>query len=583
MTSALALIAPEIKVNGALVGDLELDQLDGVRISRSLGLPGRAVLRFSDIGYSVAAGQLFGIGGEVEISTVSGTTLFLGEVTGVELNLDRGQPEFTVIADDLAYKMTLGTKVRTFTMVTYSEVISKIAQEYGLRAQVSATTERQEYLMQADSDFGFVGEIADRTGSDWWVDARTLHFQPATTASTAVRLTVGEQLESFSVRASALHPGTPTICGWWPKTKQSVTANGMTSTSGSTAHLVSPYLTASKLKQTNGTISTADMPGDQTEAESLANRLVERWTAGAVTAKGSCSADARITPGGSVEIADAGPASGTYHVSEVEHSYSARGFETRFTAGDRRPSSLVDVLAGERPSSFRRDGLVIGIVTMVGNKQGSAGDVKVKYVSIGDQVESNWARVVTLGAGSGRGMTFIPEINDEVIVGFEGGDARRPVVLGGVYNGKDIPAEFGVQNNSVSRRRITSRLGHFVEFGDGTDPANQHIDLKLAGGAHQVRLGKDALTAKVPAGVPITIGAGDASIEIGKDGSITLSGKKITLKSQTDVEISGLNITAKANVKAAISGAMTEVKASATGEFSAGGPVTIKGAIVAVN
>jgi uncharacterized protein involved in type VI secretion and phage assembly len=241
------------------------------------------------------------------------------------------------------------------------------------------------------------------------------------------------------------------------------------------------------------------------------------------------------------------------------------------------------VLSGERPSSFRRDGLVIGIVTMVGNKQGSAGDVKVKYVSIGDQVESNWARVVTLGAGSGRGMTFIPEINDEVIVGFEGGDARRPVVLGGVYNGKDIPVEFGVQNNTVSRRRITSRLGHFVEFGDGTDPANQHIDLNLAGGAHQVRLGKDALTAKVPAGVPISIGAGSASIEIAKDGSITLSGRKITLKSQTDVEISGLNITAKASVKAAISGTMTEVKASATGEFSASGPVTIKGAVVAVN
>ena len=123
MTSALSLIAPEIKINGALVGDRELDQLDGVRISRSLGLPGRAVLRFSDIGYSVAAGQLFAIGSEVEISSPGSTALFLGEVTGVELHLDRGQPEFTVIADDLAYKMTLGTKVRTFTTVTYSEVI----------------------------------------------------------------------------------------------------------------------------------------------------------------------------------------------------------------------------------------------------------------------------------------------------------------------------------------------------------------------------------------------------------------------------------------------------------------------------
>ena len=83
--------------------------------------------------------------------------------------------------------------------------------------------------------------------------------------------------------------------------------------------------------------------------------------------------------------------------------------------------------------------------------------------------------------------------------------------------------------------------------------------------------------------MPVTIGAGDASIEIAKDGSITLSGRKITLKSQTDVEISGVNITAKASVKAAISGTMTEVKGSATGEFSAGGAVTIKGAMVAVN
>ena len=66
--------------------------------------------------------------------------MFLGEVTGVEMLLDRGQPELTVIADDLAYKMTLGTKVRTFTKVSYSEVISQIAQEYGLQGEVTAST-----------------------------------------------------------------------------------------------------------------------------------------------------------------------------------------------------------------------------------------------------------------------------------------------------------------------------------------------------------------------------------------------------------------------------------------------------------
>jgi uncharacterized protein involved in type VI secretion and phage assembly len=396
-------------------------------------------------------------------------------------------------------------------------------------------------------------------------------------------MTVTEDLDSFSVQASALHPGSAAVCGWWPMTKQSVRATSAPSQVGSTASLVQPFLTAAVLKTAGATISTADMPGDQAEAEQLADRMADRWTAGAVTAKGRGPADARVEPGGSVTISGAGPASGTYHVSEVEHTFTGRGFHTGFTAGDRRSSGLVDLLSGGTRSSFRRNGLLVGIVTMVGNSQGSAGDVKVKYTSVGDQVESNWARVVTLGAGSKRGMTFLPEINDEVLIGFEGGDARRPVILGGLFNGKDVPAEFGVQNNTVSQRRITSRLGHFIEFGDGTDPASQHIDLLLSDGKSRVRLGKDALTATVPAGTPVSISSGDSSITFGRDGSITIAAKKVVIKSETDVEISALNVTAKASVKAAISGTMVEVKGSATNEVSAGGAMTIKGAVVAVN
>ena len=583
MTSPLIqTTAPVIKINGQPLSDLALMQLDDLRVSRMLRLPGRATLRFSDIGYAIAAGQVFAIGSAVEISGQD-TVIFSGEVTGVEMTLERGQPEFTVIADDLAYKLTLGTKVRTFTQVSYSEVIAVIAGEHGLQQSVTGlTTPRHDYLMQADSDFGFLNEIADRSGSDWWIDDGTLVVQPYESTSTPITL-AAEDLHSFSVRASALHPGTATIRGWWPKTKQSVSADGAKSTNGANANLVQPYLKATNLSGANPTISTADMPSDQSEAENLADRLVGRWTAGAVTAKGSCASKPGIKPGGSVTIEGAGPASGTYQVSEVEHTYNRRGFETRFTAGDRRPSGLVDLLSGQQNSSFRREGLVIGIVTTVGNSQGSAGDIKVKYTSLGGDVESNWARVVTLGAGAQRGMTFLPEVNDEVIVGFEGGDARRPVILGGVYNGRDTPVEFGVANGTVSKRRITSRLGHFVELADGTDPANQHIGLTLAGGTHLVRLGKDRLDASVPAGTPIAVKSGDAAIEIGNDGSITISGQKITLKSKTDVEISGVNITAKASVKAAVSGTMVEVKASAAGEVSAGGSLALKGAMVAVN
>ena len=127
--------------------------------------------------------------------------------------------------------------MRTFTQVSYSEVIGQIASEHGLQHTVTGlTTPRHDYLMQADSDFGFLNEIADRSGCDWWIDGSAWspalrdRFHPGHPRG-------GEDLHSFSVRASALHPGTATIKGWWPKTKQSVSADGANSTSGADANL----------------------------------------------------------------------------------------------------------------------------------------------------------------------------------------------------------------------------------------------------------------------------------------------------------------------------------------------------------
>ena len=52
-----------------------------------------------------------------------------------------------------------------------------------------------------------------------------------------------------------------------------------------------------------------------------------------------------------------------------------------------------------------------------------------------------WARVATLMGGNNRGSWFIPDVNDEVLVSFEGGDARRPYVIGSLWNGSDAPPE----------------------------------------------------------------------------------------------------------------------------------------------
>ena len=89
-----------------------------------------------------------------------------------------------------------------------------------------------------------------------------------------------------------------------------------------------------------------------------------------------------------------------------------------------------------------------------------------------------WARIATLMAGGDRGTWFIPEVDDEVLVAFEAGNPRSPVVLGGLWNGVDTPPESMQNDNPI--RSITSRSGVKVIF-DDTD-GDVKLTLETPGG-----------------------------------------------------------------------------------------------------
>ena len=588
MTGALSvgLIAPEIKIGGVDIAAAELEACTGLEVALTIGLPGRLELHFADVGYAISSGTKYTLGTEISVGLAGGQPFFKGDITGVELDLNQGVPDYTVIAHDRAYKMTLGNKIASYTKMTYSGIVAGIAAANGLASATDSTNTQFDYVLQADSDFGFITELAGRLGYDWWVNGTTLNFKKPGSLTTTATLTMGQNMRHFSVQASALHPSKTTITGWDVTQKQAVTALGATAnvTDVPDAALVSPFVSPSALASAAAVTSARDSAITQSEADELAKRSTAQWLQSAVIARGTCLVNDQVVPGGKVTIADAGPASGSYRVREVRHVYGPRGFETRFTAGSRAPRSLADTLSVPRVSSFRRDNLVVGIVTTIGNSLGSPGDVKVKYPGVNNELESNWARVVNPGGGKARGLTFMPEVNDEVIMGFENGDPRRPIILGGLFNGKDAqPAFKKSSGGTIDTRMMTSRLGHTIEFGDGAADADQYIGLSLAGGNHQVKLGKTEFTATVPANVPMTLKAGTASIAISAQGEITITGKKITLKADTDVEMSGANVKATANVQFSAQGAMVAIKANGQAEVSASGPVAIKGAIVQIN
>ena len=68
------------------------------------------------------------------------------------------------------------------------------------------------------------------------------------------------------------------------------------------------------------------------------------------------------------------------------------------------------------------------------------------------------------------GSVMIPEVGDEVLVGFEHGDPRQPIILGGLFGNKSTIPDWTVKDGKVSSRRFTSRLGHVWELSDGDEP-----------------------------------------------------------------------------------------------------------------
>jgi len=129
--------------------------------------------------------------------------------------------------------------------------------------------------------------------------------------------------------------------------------------------------------------------------------------------------------------------------------------------------NLFEVLENPVNREARGDriyGVVIGVVTNNQDPDGM-GRVKVKFPWLSDVDESDWARVAAPMAGKQRGVYFLPEVDDEVLVAFEHGNVRFPYVVGALWNGKDAPpATNSDGKNNV--RIIQSRSGHVVKLND---------------------------------------------------------------------------------------------------------------------
>ncbi len=581
-------LAPIVKFNGSALPAAWIESLIDLRVERELQVPSRCTLRFTDPGYALLAANTVTLGMAIIISAADGGQLIEAEVTSIAADQQEGrQPQLVVTAHDKSHRMGRPTTVTTYLNMAYSDVVSKVVSSYGLSASTDSTQLQVEYLLQVDSDMGLVTELARRAGFDWWVEGTTFNFKkPAN--GTVVDLTLHEDLRSFSVRATGQYPDSFTVDGWDRQKQSQVTA---TATTADAAVKASSAL-ATSVASPSGSFGSAVVltagiaAGNQDEAVQLSRALAQQAAACAVTARGVAEGTSAIKPGGSVKVTDAGPLSGQYPVTKVEHVYSiGTAFITRFVAGDRRPTSLVDVLASTRATSTAATshaGLVVGEVTNI-NDPNKTGRVKVRYPGLSETDESAWARLLAVGGGASRGNVWIPEVGDEVLVGFESGDPRQPVVLGGLFGDKSTIPAWAVQEGKVSARGMTSRLGHVMTLSDGTDPATQFVLLQLAGQQHTFKLAKNQVDLTVPSGTPVNITAGSTKIAFGQDGSISIEGMNVTIKAQQNLSLEGLQGSFKASAQLALEGSAQASLKGAAVQIEGSGMAAIKGGIVQIN
>jgi uncharacterized protein involved in type VI secretion and phage assembly len=193
-------------------------------------------------------------------------------------------------------------------------------------------------------------------------------------------------------------------------------------------------------------------------------------------------------------------------------------------------------------ASDRFYGVVIGVVTNNKDPDG-LGRVKTSLPWMADQVESNWARVVTPMGGPERGIYFLPEVDDEVLVAFEHGNPGSPYVLGGLWNGKDKPPESNSDGKN-NIRTIKSRSGNVIRLSD-TDN-DQKIEIIDSSTKNTIVISTKDNTITITADADITIKSAN--------GKLKLSGKGVEITSAAAVKIEAsqnmdLKSSAQLNIK----------------------------------
>jgi len=491
--------------------------------------------------------------------------IFDGVIYALGLEHDDRGTFTTVTAYDRSYGLYNGLHTTTYQDVTDSDLAGQIAKEVGLDVgTVESTPVLHHHVSQInETHFEFLSRRASEVDCQLRVTGSQLSLVKSTPSGEApapgdfettdrLALVPGSNLQRLTVRVSAAQQvGEVEARGWDPATKKAVSATSRAGTR--TAELTdTPAAVANRFGSPR--YVTVGVPlHQQAECDAMALARAQHLGSTCAHAEGVAYGDPRILAGTPVSLGSTGGRfDGKVTVTRARHVWDGQGYRTSFVASGSNDRSLLGLVDRDRSARARHQvgGLVVGIVTNVADPDQLA-RVKVRFPWLDDDYESDWVRVLQLGGGPDRGLQLLPEVEDEVLVGFEHGDTRRPYVLGGLFNGVDAPPRpdaVDTGSGTVNTRIWRSRSGHEIVF----DDTNGSESVTIRTGSEKVSIvmdsAKNGLTIHTDGDVTVeakgqaaVTADGDLTIEA-KGNATVKAGRSLRLEGGTDVTVKGTTI-----------------------------------------
>lgn len=592
VTDLGATVWPTVLVGsgGTQLSDMATRCLARTEVDTHLLLPAMFSLSFEDLTGAALTDAGLEIGAQVQVQSGTSGKLVVGEITAIE-GYYQGLVGRTVVRGyDLCHRLQRARRTRSYEEMTDSDIATQLAGEAKLPVgEITPTETVHAHLLQCNqTDWEFLAQRAAETGFEFgMVDGLFRYGKAATVADSDAglpeltipgtllrfepRVTAGNVTPDVEVRVwdplratlSTAPPVPASSAGASAATPQGLTeVAGLFSSSGDGAGGAAADDQSAAGGQDLGPAPSptayvlTTLPVDS--ADAAASALAASVGGTFAEAEGEAAGNPAIRPGASVKVSGIPSRFPTqWLVTRARHVFdlSEYGYRTEFSAGGRHDRSLLGLTAAGGGNPVRIPGLVCAIVDDIGDDHAR---VRLTLPWLSPQAHTDWAPVVQFGAGKRSGAMFLPEVGDEVLVGFEFGDPRRPYVLGGLVTaqstydlgGSAILQGPGGADSSVARRGFVSASGSKLVFHDemGEDPKPQAAQITLGSGDGTLGLGIDIVQGTLeltcapdsPAGqLTIKCGqAGTVNIITGQGGTVTIDGgDSLTLKSASSVTV----------------------------------------------